>query len=359
MFHSMPPPQHLAQLAFFLAIAVTAEARAANEDRCVKLGAACIASEPLNTNTYTSASGQSYWNPADTTSADKQAANDGVMGAAVSEGSGFSETPVNSGEAINALPPGHQLTWVLRQPIGGGGQAIATQFPSSSPTALRSFRFYRYYSPDHVWTDSAHPLCNSGKLLQLGYRGTFTGGPLVSLNGNVNFYDVNTSLGWSQNMQPNCCLVAPGSQGVAVPSQAQLKGRWWRIEFALHNAASTGPSTYWEMWLKNVTDNQPELKVMDSRVPMTTDGPDATFWWQSPMTDNLHVAAGETMSDFAINMFRSNNGSPCDGYIAHTSVLWAAWPNDANQRIGAACEVEGGCGTDAVAPTRPTQLTVQ
>jgi hypothetical protein len=112
------------------------------------------------------------------------------------------------------------------------------------------------------------------------------------------------------------------------------------------------------MWLKNVTDNQPEIKVMDSRVPMTT-GPDSSFWWQSPMTDNLHVAAGQTMSDFAINMFRSNNGSPCDGYIAHTSVLWAAWPNDESQRIGGACEVEGGCKTTIGAPAPPLQLKVQ
>lgn len=329
---------------------------AANEARCIALANNCIASEPLNTNIYTAANGVSYWNPADTTSSDKQASNDGVIGAAVSEESGFSETPIDTGAAIMALPAAHTVKWVLRQPIGGGGQAISTKFPVTSPTALRSLRFYRYYSSDHVWTGSDRPLCNSGKLLQLGNRGTFTGGPLVSLNGSVGFYDVNTSFGWSQNMQPNCCIDAPGSQGVAIPSQAQLRGRWWRIEFALHNAAAGGPSTYWEMWIKNVTDNQPEIKVMDSRMQMTTSGPNSSFWWQSPMTDNLHVSSGQ-MSDFAINMFRSNNGSPCDGYIAHTSVLWAAWSTDLGQRIGAAIEVEGN-GNLPVVPLAPKNLKV-
>jgi len=335
---------------------LSGEAQAANEARCIELGANCIASEPLNTNVYTSASGQDYWNPADTSSSDKQANNDGIVGAAVSEEGGFKETPINSGEAINALPPGHTVNWVLRQPIGGGGQAISAKFDTTSPTALRSFRFYRYYSPDHVWTGPSNPLCNSGKLLQISNNGTFTGGPLASLNGGVSFYDVNTSFGWSQTIAPNCCMTAPGSQGVTLPSQAQLRGRWWRIEFALHNAAPGGPGTYWEMWIKNVTDNQPEIKVMGSRVAMTL-GPDSSFWWQSPMTDNLHVSAGQ-MRDFAINMFRSNNGSTCDGYIAHTSVLWAAWSTDAGQRIGAAVEVEGGGGTNPP-PAAPVGLTIQ
>ncbi|MEK7389057.1 MAG: hypothetical protein AAB036_05110 [Elusimicrobiota bacterium] len=345
--------------AIFLAAGVRAFGASGNEARCAELGANCVASEPLNTNIYTSASGESFWNPADTAPSDKQASNDGIIGAAVAEQSGFSETPVDSGDAITALPPGHTIAWVLRQPIGGGGQSIATKFPTTSPTALRSFRFYRYYSPDHVWTDETHPLCNSGKLLQLGFRGTFTGGPLVSLDGDVSFYDVKTSLGWSQNQQDNCCMTAPGSQGVSIPSQAKLRGRWWRVEFALHNAAPGGPSAYWEMWLKNVTDNEPEIKVMDSRVAMMI-GPNASFWWQTPMTDNLHPSPSP-ISDFAINMFRSNNGSPCDGYIAHTSVLWAAWDTDAGQRIGPACEVEGGCssGNDTRAPERPRGLRLR
>ena len=338
---------------------LSGEAQAANEARCIALGANCIASEPLNTNVYTSASGVSYWNAADTTSSDKEAKNDGIATAVVSSGAGaFTETPINSGDAINALPAARTVTWVLREPIGGGGQSISTKFDTADPTALRSFRFYRYYSPDHVWTGPANPACNSGKLLQIANNGTFTGGPLASLNGGVSFYDVNTSFGWSQTMGANCCQPAPGSVGVTIPSQAQLRGRWWRIEFALHNAAPGGPSTYWEMWIKNVTDNQAEIKVMDSRVVMTL-GPDSSYFWQSPMTDNLHVSAGQ-MRDFAINMYRSNDGDPCTGYIAHTSVLWAAWSTDAGQRIGASVEVEGGGGGGSnPAPSAPVGLTIQ
>lgn len=346
---------------------------AANEARCVALGPNCIASEPLNTNTYTSASGVDYWNPGDTTATDKQARNDGVSGAAISEDSGrFAATPVNTGEAISALPAARTINWVLKQPSGGGGQSISTKYPTTSPTARRSLRFYRYYSPDHVWTGSSAPLCNSGKLLQLGWRGTFTGGPMISIfPGSVNMYDIapddpatpntNESLGWDRKMQSDCCLKAPGSDvaGVTPPSSAQLRGKWWFVEFALNNAAPGGPSSYWEMWIRNVTDNQPEMKVIDSRIPMTSESNTPNFWWQSPMTDNLHVEAGKQITDFAINMFRSNNGSPCTGYIAHTSALWAAWDTSNGQRIGKACEVEGGCGTatnQLTKPERPRKL---
>ena len=42
-----------------------------------------------------------------------------------------------------------------------------------------------------------------------------------------------------------------------------------------------------------------------------TIGPDATYWWQSPMTDNLHVSAGNRFTGWDVDFFRSDNGTPC------------------------------------------------
>lgn len=330
----------------------------AEEQRCKNLGVNCICSEPLNTSTWVNANGNAFFNPADTTT--KECSASGVApGAVLEDGSGFLYQSVSSGPAVSALPAGHTITYVLRTNDGRGGQALSHKFAASAPTALRSFRFYRYYSSDHVWTDSAYPGCNSGKLLQLGFNGAFTGGPLVSMgiSNQIGFYDVNTSFGWSQNMAPNCCASGPGSNLVTLPTQSQLRGKWWRIEFALHNAAPGGPPTYWEMWIKNVTDNLPEMKVLDSRVSTTANGPDSSFWWQSPMTDGLHVTT--TISEMSINMFRSPNSSPCPGYIANTHALWAAWPTDAGQRIGPASEIEGNGGIISQPPKAPKNLRVQ
>jgi len=43
-----------------------------------------------------------------------------------------------------------------------------------------------------------------------------------------------------------------------------------------------------------------------------------------------------------IDMFRATNGAtPCAGFASFSHFLYAAWPTDAGQRIGAAKEVEG------------------
>ena len=330
----------------------------AEEQRCKDLGVNCICSEPLNTSTWVNANSNTFFNPADSTN--KECSASGVAaGAVLEDGSGFLYQAVSSGPAISALPTGHKVNYVLRTNDGHGGQALSHKFAASAPVALRSFRFYRYYSSDHVWTDSAHPGCNSGKLLQLGFNGAFTGGPLVSMgiDNTIGFYDVNTSFGWSQNMAPICCAKGPGSTVVTIPTQSQLRGKWWRVEFALHNAAPGGPPSYWEMWIKNVTDNLPEIKVLDSRVSTKDNGPDSSFWWQSPMTDGLH--ASTIISEMSINMFRSPNSSPCPGYIAHTHAMWAAWSTDAGQRIGPASEVEGGGSAALKLPVAPKNLRVK
>src|SRR5204862_4328777 len=50
----------------------------------------------------------------------------------------------------------------------------------------------------------------------------------------------------------------------AGPGLSGLRGNWWRIEIVMHNAAPSGPGTTFDMYIKNVTTNGPELHVLDT-----------------------------------------------------------------------------------------------
>jgi|CXWL01.1.fsa_nt_gi hypothetical protein len=105
----------------------------AAEQRCNELGANCVCSEPLNTQSFTVVGGWGY-DPADTTAA--ECSEEGVQGVFFSNGSNVYQT-VNSGEAITNLPPGHTNTWVTRVADGASGGFGGTQFPANAPTARR------------------------------------------------------------------------------------------------------------------------------------------------------------------------------------------------------------------------------
>lgn len=326
----------------------------AAEQLCATLGAACVCSEPLNTGTYNLVVGTTnYWNPADSTS--NECSLDSEAGAVLSDAANSvmgSEAPISSGEEFTNLPStATGISWVLAQNNGTttsgtpGGQSLGTHFPAGN-AARRSIRFYRYYSasPAHVWTvDAGSGLCNSGKIVQLGFNGANTGGPLLDFSpGGMEFYDVDTSFGWNNNMQGNCCVGQLGPD-VAPASDSLMLGKWWRVEFSITNTDYGTGFSHFDMWVKNVTDNLPELHVIQSSQPWLN-GPDSTHWWQSPMTDGLAVASGFNIRDMGANIFRSNNGNTCTGHISHMYFLAAAWATDSNQRIGAAIEVEGTGG---------------
>jgi hypothetical protein len=102
--------------------------------------------------------------------------------------------------------------------------------------------------------------------------------------------------------------------------------------------------------MKNVTDNTPEIQIIDSRVPTNyANG----FNWGTAQATSLHPTS--TVVDMAIDMFRTCGA----GYHGESHFLAAAWSTEAGQRIGAAVEIEGGgSGADTTAPVAPTNLRV-
>ena len=340
---------HMNAIVLLWAVVLFAPApvQAANSLRCIELGVNCIADEPLNTNSIPNVLSNSWFNPADTTGSDKQASSSGVIaGGAIETFGGLPFTSVSAGEDINALPAGHTITWMQRTPEGGGSGAVSHKMPGGTPTAIMAFRFYRYYSLAHGWTgDGAGGNCNSGKLFQGGTNGAFSGFYFDMFRTDTSMQTIGTSYGW--NLSHDGSRPTPGfaaAQALGFPGT--VRGKLWRVEILIHNNAPGGVPTWFELYAKNVTDNTQELRVIDSRVSCVGCGN-----WVTPYTDGLHVTA--TQTEFTDNLFRSNNGDACPGFISTTHHLWAAWNTDAGQRIGAAVEVEGSGGGDTTPPVTP------
>src|SRR5712692_1493750 len=140
------PGRHLIPFIIGLGFFWIVNAQAANEARCTALGANCICSEPMNTNSWVDAGNVQNWDPGDTTSSDKQCGSyNGVANAPLSTPGGAESSPASSGEDISALPAGHTVTNVLRMNTITGGM-FGHRAAAGTPTARRAIRFYKYYS---------------------------------------------------------------------------------------------------------------------------------------------------------------------------------------------------------------------
>jgi hypothetical protein len=315
-----------------LLASATAQA-AGNEARCDELGPNCICSEPMNTATWVDVSGGQFFNPADTTT--KQCSSSGVAtGGALEDGSGFGDyAAVSTGEQITNLPAAHTNTYVLKMDDGTGGQAFGHKYSGSDPTALRAIRFYKYYSasPAYEWVGGA--CSNSNKVAQGGWNGALTGGPMFTETaGSWTFYDINTAYGWNQSV--DCCDGPGPGESATGPALSSLRGKWVRYEILVHNTSTTGLVSF-EWYMKNVTDNTAEIRLVDSAQSNGT----GVGKWSTTNASTLEL--DNELNELSINLFR--NGT-CAGSASFSHYLAAAWDTDAGQRIGAATEIEGGGG---------------
>lgn len=325
------------------------EALAANESRCNQLGANCNCSEPMNTATWSDVLNATWFNPADTTVSDKQcASSNAIKGGFYETGAGSLNLQVaSSGEALTNLPSGHTNNYVVRTNDGIGYGFFAGNFEASMPTARRSVRYYHYWSTNYSFVNEVTGCTNSNKYMEFG--ASSVAGPMFTVVGGTwSLYGVNTVFNWNRTID---CCVGPGPGNYANgPGTSALKGKWYRIEIITHNAAPTGPGTYFEVFIKNVTDNGPELQILD-----TSQAANYLLGnWDVNFTTNLHPIAN--IDFMSINTYRAGT---CTGFQAYSHYITAAWSTDAGQRIGAAVEVEGGGGGTNPPPAAPVGLIIQ
>ena len=293
----------------------------AEEQRCIALGANCICSEPLNTTTF--AGGPSYWNPADSTTKECSFES-AVIGAPILRNSPVFSS--NDATAMAALPPGHTMSNFLRTDDNHQGTfSVGNGVPVSASFVRLAARWYVWHTP--VFDFKLEGTCDNSKIAE------FENDSRVDYTGGFHSYNYLTF-----SPPIDCCVSGPGpNNGVA---SSQMKGKWWRFEAVLTNRA--GPNYNMKFYGKNITDNGPELTLID-------------------LSTNVLVAKltpPGLMSYITSNNHRFSALGSCQGWLGISHYMMAGWTTDAGQRIGAATEVEGGGGA-IKPPAAPTNLKVQ
>lgn len=286
----------------------------AAELRCTALGANCICSEPLNTPSIVR--NGDFWNPADSATMECKAEAGAPAGGAVVRTSNTITASADA-TALAALPAGSTvLNFVRADDNHNGTFFVGNGGPVNASFARLAARWYIWHTP--AFDFKLEGACNNSKIAQ------FDKGALVDFTGQFHTYNYLTF-----SPAVDCCVSGPGPNS-AVPS-SQMKGKWWRFEIVLTNRS--GPAFDIKMYGKNVTDNGPELLLIDL---------------------NRNSAVNNLTPPSLMSTILSNNhrDGTCRGWIGISHYMMAGWTTNAGQRIGAAIEVEPG------AVGQPTNINV-
>jgi hypothetical protein len=287
------------------------------EQRCTALGANCICSEPLDTTTF--AGGPDFWNPADSTTKQCSVEAASIGGAIVRT----SNTITSSADAtaLAALPPGHTVAHFVRAENDHQGTFfVGNGVPVGASFVRIAARWYIWHTP--TFDFKLEGTCENSKQAQ------FDNGALVDYTAGFHTYNYLTF-----NPPVDCCTSGPGPDS-GVPT-SQMKGKWWRYEVVMANRS--GPNFQLRMYGKNVTDNGPELTLID------LSGNSAVSKLTPP----------GLMSAILSNNHRYSSSGTCRGWIGISHYMMAGWTTDAGQRIGGAIEIEA---PGSIVP--PTNLKV-
>ena len=163
---------------------------------------------------------------------------------------------------------------------------------------------------------------------------------------------------WNLGAGFDCCWFGPGPTNVqGTYTSSRFRGKWFRFEVIVRNTLTTGGPTILEIYRKNVTDNTPEEKIIDTSMP--TSQPVGQQWGTTQATT---LKPGRQVNEIWFDLFRRD---VCSGYVGVSHIMGAAWATDAGQRIGAAAEIEGTTGSSSavnsggIAPSAPGTLTIR
>jgi hypothetical protein len=290
----------------------------AEEQRCAELGASCICSEPMNTTTF--AGGPPFWNPADSTTKQCSVESGAIGGAIVRTTNTI--TASADATALAALPAGHSVSRFVRANDNHQGTYfVGSGVPVSSSFLRIAARWYMWRTPVFDFVDEGS--CENTKITEFdnGARVTY----IPNTFSTYNYTEFSPSV--------DCCTSGPGPDS-NVPS-SQMKGKWWRYEVVMTNRS--GPNFDFKMYAKNVTDDGPELTVIDL----------------SSRSSVRNLTPPSLMSTLLSNNHRYSGSGSCRGWIGISHYMMAGWTTNAGQRIGPAAEIES---PGAITP--PTNLRV-
>jgi hypothetical protein len=136
----------------------------------------------------------------------------------------------------------------------------------------------------------------------------------------------------------DCCNWGPGPDNLV---SSDWRGKWWRVEVVFINRTGGNPGFVAKVYMRNITDNLPELLVIDTSWPGTQLNPSSTRTPPNPM------------NQMWMNHYRQG---VCTGWLGFSHYMLAGWDTDAGQRIGPAIEVEGS--SDRTPPLPPINLRI-
>lgn len=299
----------------------------AEEQRCNELGANCVCSERFNTNALPKVSG-SWYNPADSTTKECSTTNPSILGGAI-ERNASDLYGSNDSTVLGALPAGYNVSYFVRGPEGHLGIFFAGHKFGSQFVKRSAARYYIYHSPNYQFAQEG--VCTNSKMAQ------FDGGALLDKSfGTVHMYNFTS---WTPAQ--DCCFNGPGPDQMAV-NKADWRGKWWRVEIVFTNRAGGNPGFVAKVYMKNVTDNGPELTVVDTSAPGTQ------------LNTSNSLTPPVRMDKMHINNYRETG---CKGWLGMSHYMAAGWDTDQGQRIGPAYEIEGG-GNPTPTLSPPSNLKI-
>ena len=314
-----------------------------NEDRCESLGANCVCSEPMNTGNLVLKGNQYNLDPTDTTA--KECSVDGVPGGAI-VGNNGSSNPAdfivadNNSGVLAALPSGNVVNWYVRGAKDNVGSSYAIFFVghiADQAKYLKRFawRYYVYHPPGNQFTDKAAG-CSNTKWAQGPVTSSITAAPNNSASINNYAQWNNWTYANGTKVVGDCCWAGPPNKN-AVQPMSFFNGKWLRVEGIVTNrAGGASPNGFtFKVYMKNITDGTPEIKVVDTTIYDPGVGPNSGWLGADDVTPPSAVR------NFFINNYREGD---CKGYRAMSHYMAAGWDTDNGQRIGSAKEVEGVMG---------------
>jgi hypothetical protein len=298
----------------------------AEEARCTELGANCFCSEPFQMTGFTQSGGGSFWNPTDSTTKEctTEAANHPIS-------RNTQDIQVSTdATAMAALPAGHTAARFVRAGNGHTGifwMGSSTAIPASY-TRIAA-RWYIWHTP--VFDFKPENACTNSKIAEFDF----------SANARVDYTNGFHSYGYTSPWTPSidCCFSGPGP--AAGTASSNFKGKWWRFEAVMTHRA--GPNFRIQFYAKNITDNGPELTLIDLY--------DSNWSGAQGPLYPVNLTPPYLLSALLVNNYRQDT---CQGWLGVMYYMTAGWTTDAGQRIGVAPEVEGGGGGSA--PSIPTNF---
>lgn len=247
---------------------------------------------------------------------------------------------------LSKFPAGHTVPRVLKGPDNGTGSWNIGHLFSSAPTARVATRWYLYYSSNFEFTGSQAPgTCLNSEKWMVGST-NFPNNPQSGVHDRGSSGAAWHWYGWPGWIpQLDCCPNGGPGNNATSPPRSMLPGRWWRFEVIVRNRSSAGLNM--QVYLKNVTDNGAEFKVLDTTSPCTGCGNDPANDWTVVSGATTTLTPPAAYKETRTEHFR--NGT-CAGYYAVSHYVAGAWSADSGQRILGATEIEGG-GTPPGAPS--------